>query len=143
MTDTRIEPVDGSTVARADTPLPGTPAPGRKQRNRFVQTVVRVFMNRGAGVGLVTILVLFAFAFIGPLVSPWGYSQIDYTAFTQPPSGTHWFGTNGIGQDVFTQTARAMQKSLLIGCSSRCSPPRSPPWPGPPPGTSAAGPTAS
>ncbi|MDM7891118.1 ABC transporter permease [Curtobacterium caseinilyticum] len=115
MTDTRIEPVDGATLARADAPLPGSPKPGGKQRNRFLQTVVRTFMNRGAGVGLVLILVLFAFAFIGPLVSPYSYSQIDYTAFTQPPSAAHWFGTNGIGQDVFAQTARGMQKSLLIG----------------------------
>ncbi|WIB00989.1 ABC transporter permease [Curtobacterium sp. MCBA15_012] len=115
MTDTRIEPVDGTTVGRADTPLPGTSEPGRKQRSRLAQTIARVFMNRGAGVGAVVIVLLFAFAFIGPLVSPYGYAQIDYTAFSQPPSGAHWFGTNGIGQDVFAQTARGMQKSLLIG----------------------------
>ncbi len=27
MTDTRIEPVDGTTVGRSDTPLPGSPKP--------------------------------------------------------------------------------------------------------------------
>lgn len=115
MTDTRIEPIDGDTLGKSDEPLPGSPGKRQKQRNRFVQTVARVFMNRGAGIGLVVIVLLFAFAFLGPFVTPWGYSQIDYTAFTQPPSAAHWFGTNGIGQDVFAQTARAMQKSLLIG----------------------------
>ncbi|MFJ3381216.1 ABC transporter permease [Curtobacterium sp. NPDC090217] len=110
MTDTRIEPVDPTLVARSDTPARAT-----RQNNRFAQTVRRLFMNRGAAIGTVVVLLLFAFAFIGPLVSPWQYSQIDYTAFTRPPSAAHWFGTNGIGQDVFAQTARGMQKSLLIG----------------------------
>ncbi|MBF4589866.1 MULTISPECIES: ABC transporter permease [unclassified Curtobacterium] len=110
MTDTRIEPVDPTLVARSDTPARPT-----RQGNRFLQTTRRLFMNRGAGIGVVVVLLLFAFAFIGPLVSPWQYSQIDYTSFTRPPSAAHWFGTNGIGQDVFAQTARGMQKSLLIG----------------------------
>ncbi|WP_083403558.1 ABC transporter permease [Curtobacterium sp. MCBA15_001] len=110
MTDTRIEPVDPTLVARSD-----TPARAVRQGNRFTQTARRLFMNRGAGVGTIVVLLLFAFAFIGPLVSPWQYSQIDYTSFTRPPSAAHWFGTNNIGQDVFAQTARGMQKSLLIG----------------------------
>jgi peptide/nickel transport system permease protein len=110
MTDTRIEPVDPTLVARSDVPARPT-----GQGNRALQTVRRLFMNRGAGIGVVVVLLLFAFAFIGPLVSPWQYSAIDYTSFTRPPSAAHWFGTNGIGQDVFAQTARGMQKSLLIG----------------------------
>ena len=75
----------------------------------------RLFSNRGSVFGVVVIVILFLFAFIGPLVSGWTYSELDYTSLRRPPNQEHWFGTNNIGQDVFTQTARGMQKSLLIG----------------------------
>lgn len=83
--------------------------------SRFLLTVRRLFANRGATVGLVVLVLLFVFAFIGPFVVPWTYSQIDYLNLSKGPSAAHWFGTNNIGQDVFAQTARGMQKSLLIG----------------------------
>lgn len=83
--------------------------------NRILLTIRRLFANRGAGIGLVVLILLFVFAFIGPLVVPYSYSHIDYLNLSKPPSAAHWFGTNTIGQDVFAQTARGMQKSLLIG----------------------------
>ncbi|ROQ38457.1 peptide/nickel transport system permease protein [Frondihabitans sp. PhB188] len=99
-----------------DETLPETPEEEvAASPNRAVLTIRRLFANRGAGVGLVVLILLFVFAFIGPLVTPWSFSHIDYLNLSKPPSGTHWFGTNTIGQDVFAQTARGMQKSLLIG----------------------------
>ena len=87
----------------------------RGSRRRGTILITRVFANRGAGFGVVMLVVLFLFAFVGPLISGWTYSELDYTALRKPPGAEHWFGTNNIGQDVFTQTARGMQKSLLIG----------------------------
>ena len=40
---------------------------------------------------------------------------LDYYALQQPPTTTHWFGTNALGQDLLAQTLRGMQKSMLIG----------------------------
>jgi ABC-type dipeptide/oligopeptide/nickel transport system permease subunit len=78
--------------------------------------VVRRFVrNRGALAGAVVLVLLFLLAFVGPHLTHWSYDQIDYTALRQPPSARHWWGTNGIGQDVFAQTVRGLQKSLLIG----------------------------
>ncbi|GAA2318721.1 ABC transporter permease [Streptomyces kunmingensis] len=65
--------------------------------------------------GLALLTLLFLYAFAGPYVSSWSAADIDYTALSAPPDGRHWFGTNRIGQDVFAQTARGLQKSLLIG----------------------------
>jgi len=62
MTDTRIEPVDPSLIAKSD-----TPARPKRQGNRFLQTTRRLFMNRGAGIGVIVIVLLFAFAFLGVL----------------------------------------------------------------------------
>jgi peptide/nickel transport system permease protein len=65
--------------------------------------------------GLVLLALLFLLAFAGPLVSPWGWDEIDFGAFRRPPSAEHWFGTTPSGRDVFALTVRGMQKSLLIG----------------------------
>ena len=78
--------------------------------------VVRRFLRRRLAVaGLVVLVVLFAFAFLGPLLSPWDHTSKDFAAFLEPPSARHWFGTTQIGQDVFAQTLRGLQKSLVIG----------------------------
>lgn len=78
--------------------------------------VLRRFVrNRSALAGGVVLVLLFVLAFVGPLVSPWDYAHIDYSALREPPSADHWWGTNRIGQDVFAQTVRGLQKSLVIG----------------------------
>jgi peptide/nickel transport system permease protein len=78
--------------------------------------VLRRFRRKPlAMVGLAVLVLLFLLAFAGPFVSPWTYRQLDYTAMLAPPSGRHWFGTTQIGNDVFAQTVRGLQKSLVIG----------------------------
>jgi len=75
--------------------------------------------NKAALVALVILVLLFVAAFLGPVVykaiTGWTYSSQDYSSFLKPPSGSHWFGTTQIGQDVFAQTMRGLQKSLIIG----------------------------
>ncbi|QXJ26904.1 ABC transporter permease [Actinomadura graeca] len=65
--------------------------------------------------GLILLVLLFALAFTGPLLSPWGWDETDFAAFRQGPSSQHWFGTTQSGRDVFALTLRGTQKSLLIG----------------------------
>ncbi|MFE7561773.1 ABC transporter permease [Kitasatospora sp. NPDC057500] len=87
--------------------------PGTAGRGRIV--LARLLAARGAVFGAAVVLLLFLLAFGGPYLTPWDYAAPDYGALRQPPSATHWFGTNGIGQDVFAQTLRGLQKSLVIG----------------------------
>ncbi len=75
----------------------------------------RLLAARGAVAGTVIVLLLFLLAFVGPYLTHWHYTDIDYAAMRQPPSATHWFGTGGLGQDVYAQTLRGLQKSLIIG----------------------------
>ncbi|GLK99308.1 dipeptide ABC transporter ATP-binding protein [Dactylosporangium matsuzakiense] len=75
----------------------------------------RLCRDRTALAGLAVIAVLFALAFAGPHLTRWSYRDIDYTALRAAPSAAHWWGTNAIGQDVFAQAVRGLQKSLLIG----------------------------
>jgi peptide/nickel transport system permease protein len=78
--------------------------------------VVRRFLRRRISVaGLAVLVLLFLLAFVGPYLSAWDYRSHDFTAFLQPPSPQHWFGTTQIGEDVYAQTLRGLQKSLIIG----------------------------
>jgi peptide/nickel transport system permease protein len=99
--------------------------PGQKPPSAVVvrgrgSLVLRRFRkNKGALLALAVLLLLFVAAFLGPVVyraiTGWTYSAQDYSAFLEPPSPDHWFGTTQIGQDVFAQTMRGLQKSLVIG----------------------------
>jgi peptide/nickel transport system permease protein len=66
-------------------------------------------------VGSIALLVIVLWALFGLAVYPWSATDQDGLAFSQGPSGSHWFGTNGIGQDVYAQTIIGLQKSLLVG----------------------------
>jgi peptide/nickel transport system permease protein len=85
----------------------------RVTRGRLV--LRRFLRKRLAVAGVVVLVLLFAFAFLGTLLSRWDYASQDFQAFLQPPSAQHWFGTTQIGQDVYAETLRGLQKSLVIG----------------------------
>lgn len=78
--------------------------------------VLRRFLrNRPAVVAVTVLCLLFAGCWLLPPLLPYSHTDLDYYALQQPPSPTHWFGTNAIGQDLLAQTLRGMQKSLVIG----------------------------
>jgi peptide/nickel transport system permease protein len=93
----------------------GTPLNETEGITRGRLVLRRFLRNRLALVGLLTLVLLYAASLLSPLFAPWAYNQYDYTAFLQPPSPSHWFGTSQIGEDVFAQTMRGLQKSLTIG----------------------------
>jgi peptide/nickel transport system permease protein len=85
----------------------------RVTRSRLV---FRRFMrNKTAVFGAIVILLMFVFAFGSPYFAPWNYYENDFDNLLSPPSASHWFGTTQVGVDVFAQTARGLQKSLIIG----------------------------
>ncbi|MCV7414640.1 ABC transporter permease [Mycolicibacterium litorale] len=78
--------------------------------------VLRRFLRNRPAVGALLLLVLmFVGCYLLPPLLPYSYTDLDYYALQQPPTTDHWFGTNALGQDVFAQTLRGMQKSMLIG----------------------------
>ena len=108
-------------VDRLDTQTPAPPQ--SKQDHASPEAAVsrgqlvwrRFLRQRLALVGLGCVALLFALAYLSPYVSPWQYNQLDFTAFLEPPGGSHLFGTTQNGFDVFALTMRGMQKSLVIG----------------------------
>ncbi len=70
--------------------------------------------NRTVATGLgITVFVLLAIG-IGPSISPYSPTKMDFTALLQPPSATHWFGTNSNGIDVLTRVLYGARISLFI-----------------------------
>lgn len=75
----------------------------------------RFFRNKTAVFGLWVIGFMFVLAFGGPFFAKWSYAESDFTSLLKAPSKSHWFGTTQVGVDVFAQTVRGLQKSLIIG----------------------------
>lgn len=74
----------------------------------------RFFRNKMAVVGLIIFGLLVLFAVFGRFLTPWDFSEPDFTALSQPPSPDHWFGTTNGGNDLFAQTAHGLGRSLII-----------------------------
>lgn len=103
-----VDPHSTATVPGAS----AGPATGSSRRRLVLRRFLR---HRLSVIGLACIVGLYTLAFLGPLLSPWGYAEQDPNAYLTPPSAQHWFGTTQIGEDVFAQTLRGLQKSLTIG----------------------------
>jgi peptide/nickel transport system permease protein len=65
--------------------------------------------------GAVTIVLIFLWAILGPVLYPFDATGRDPLNMGLGPTQLHWFGTNSIGQDLYAQTLVGLQKSLIIG----------------------------
>lgn len=83
--------------------------------SRRTLTTRRFLRSRLAVAALVILTLMFVGCYALPSLLPWSYTELDFNALQQPPSTSHWFGTNSLGQDLLAQMLRGMQKSLLIG----------------------------
>ncbi|MDT8900502.1 ABC transporter permease [Anaeroselena agilis] len=75
----------------------------------------RLQENKLAMAGLAVIVLIALMAVIGPLFSPYSYSDQVLADANQPPSATHWFGTDNLGRDLFTRVLYGARISLSIG----------------------------
>ena len=71
--------------------------------------------NKLAVVGMVMIVLLVLVAVFAPLIAPYEIDERDTGNFREPPSSEHWFGTDQIGQDVFSRVVYGARVSLRIG----------------------------
>ena len=86
-----------------------------RSRSRARLILRRVFSTKRAWIGSIVLGFIILWAFLGTHLYQWNYLDQDGLAFSVPPSASHWFGTNDIGQDVYAQTLIGLQKSLVIG----------------------------
>lgn len=77
--------------------------------------------NVGAVVGLVLLGSVVAVVLIGPLVLPHAPTAIDLDRVREPPSATHWLGTDDTGRDLLARLVSGGRVSLLVGFSAATS----------------------
>lgn len=75
----------------------------------------RFFASSQGRAGFALLALMFLLAFAGPHLGRWSYTDKDFTAFLQAPSGEHWWGTLQTGADVYAVTLRGMRRSLVVG----------------------------
>jgi peptide/nickel transport system permease protein len=69
-------------------------------------------------ISAVVLAVLVVLALTAPWIAPHGVNDIDVASALRPPSGTHWFGTDELGRDIFSRVLVATRASLEIACAS-------------------------
>lgn len=75
----------------------------------------RMKKDKLAMFGIVVIIAMAILAVFGPMLCPYSYDDADFMAILQGPSLQHWFGTDGLGRDVFVRTLYGARISLTIG----------------------------
>jgi len=97
------------------------PAGPRRALPGPVLFVTRAFAtlwsNGKARIGIVILALFVVIALIAPLVAPDSPTANDFEPY-KGPSGAHWFGTTGNGQDVFSQFVYGARVSLLVGIAA-------------------------
>ena len=75
----------------------------------------RLFRDPLAVFGLIVIVLVLGLAVFGPMVSPYEYDAQDFMVSNEPPSWSHWFGTDMFGRDIFVRVLYGARISLAVG----------------------------
>jgi len=67
--------------------------------------------------GIVLLLLALA-AVLAPLITPYGFDELDLANRRAAPSAAHWFGTDELGRDLLTRVIFGARISLAIGVMS-------------------------
>ena len=86
-----------------------------KRTSRMRLYARRFMRNKPAVVGVAIFAFLCLLAIFGGMLSPWSHTDMDFGALSKPPSRTHWFGTNGAGNDLYAQIMHGLRRSIMIG----------------------------
>jgi len=69
-------------------------------------------------VSAVVLAAIVVVALTAQWIAPFGFNDIDVPNALAPPSGTHWFGTDELGRDVFSRVLVAIQASMRVAVVS-------------------------
>ncbi len=69
-------------------------------------------------VGAAIVLILLFVAIFPGLIAPYGINEDWAGEFLEPPSGNHWFGTDGLGRDIFSRVIYGARISVIVGLSA-------------------------
>ena len=70
--------------------------------------------NKGAVIGGIFILLITILAIVVPMLSSWGFDDINTSIANHTPDSTNWFGTDNYGRDLFIRVWKGARISLFI-----------------------------
>lgn len=111
------------TVAEAEL---GAVARDVKGRSLWADATRRLLRNRAAMVGTIVLAIIATMALLAPYVSQYAYDYQDYSVVSCAPDwwpdtsvcragGTHWFGTDSVGRDLFVRVLYGARVSITVG----------------------------
>ena len=73
--------------------------------------------NRAAMTAFYLLAAMTLLVLVGPWLSAYTFDETDWSNVSTPPSlaNGHWFGTDGLGRDLFVRTLYGGRISLLVG----------------------------
>jgi len=92
--------------------------PAGKTRSAFRRGLEVFLENKLAVAGVVILVLMFAFCFIGPLVYYGNTTVVDFANQTLPPGAGHPLGTDSNGNDVLARLMTSGQISLEVGIAA-------------------------
>ena len=87
----------------------------RPSRTYWQDVRRRLMRDPLAMLGLTVIILIVAAAVFGPMLSPYEYDAQDFMVSNEPPSLSHWFGTDMFGRDLFVRVMYGARISLAVG----------------------------
>ncbi|MBB4238444.1 ABC transporter permease [Rhizobium esperanzae] len=94
----------------------------RSPRHRSPGPLTRAFgrflLNRAAVAGVCIAIPMLLLILSYPLWWAFQPNDIDLLAMNSGPTATHWFGTDGVGRDVFARVLEGGRISLLVAVAS-------------------------
>ncbi|HEY6270679.1 MAG TPA: ABC transporter permease [Terriglobales bacterium] len=73
--------------------------------------------NRLASAGMVLVTIFVILALFAPWIAPQDPARIDLPSRLEPPSLSHWFGSDELGRDIFSRVIFGARISMLVGAS--------------------------
>lgn len=67
-----------------------------------------------AKIGIAMVAVIVVVALLAPVIAPYDPNATDIFSALEAPSGTHWFGTDSAGRDVFSRVLFALRLDVGI-----------------------------
>jgi oligopeptide transport system permease protein len=71
--------------------------------------------NRLLPISALFLLIVISAAVIGPWLSSYTVSGLEAARLLEPPSATHWMGTDGLGRDLLIRVLYGARVSLTVG----------------------------
>jgi peptide/nickel transport system permease protein len=93
-------------------------SPQRRSPGPLARALGRFLHNRAAVAGVCIAIPILLLILSYPLWWTFRPNDIDLLAINSGPTTTHWFGTDGVGRDVFARVLEGGRISLLVAVAS-------------------------